>query len=63
MCTPENVQDCCDIPAPDEVSSCCCCGPRRRFLTKKEKLERLETYREQLEKELVGVEERIKEVK
>jgi hypothetical protein len=35
----------------------------RRFLTKEEKIERLENYSEELKKELVAVEERIKELK
>jgi hypothetical protein len=49
-----------------EVSGCdcgCCgCGPPfRAFLTTDEKLERLKNYRDQLSKELAGVEQRIKE--
>jgi len=35
----------------------------RRFLTKEEKIERLESYVEELKKELAAVEERIKELK
>ena len=39
-----------------------CCGPSfRRFSTKEEQIECLEKYKEQLEKELQGVNERIKE--
>jgi len=51
----------------------CGCGPyypeshghphRRRFLTKEEKIERLEGYAEELKKELVAVQEQIKELK
>jgi hypothetical protein len=42
----------------------CGCGPLfRRFFSSKEEQERLETYRNQLKKELAGVEERIKELK
>ena len=50
----------------------CCCGPRhheeerghgRRFLTKAERLEELKKYAEELRKELVAVEEHIKELK
>jgi len=38
--------------------------PRRRhFLTKEEKAKRLESYAEELRKELAAVEERIKELK
>lgn len=35
----------------------------RRFLTKEEKIERLESYSESLKKELAAVAERIKEMK
>jgi hypothetical protein len=35
----------------------------RRFLTKEEKVEWLEEYRNDLEKELTGVKERIQELK
>jgi len=35
----------------------------RRFLTKEERVERLERYAEELRKELTAVEERIKELK
>ena len=35
----------------------------RRFFSTKEEQERLETYRNQLKKELAGIEERIKELK
>jgi len=50
----------------------CGCGPYRewhgyprgrRFLTKEEKIERLESYAEELKKELAAVEERVKELK
>jgi hypothetical protein len=40
-----------------------CCGPYlRRFLTKEEKIALLKQYKESLEKELKGIEERIKEL-
>jgi hypothetical protein len=35
----------------------------RRFISAKEEQERLEEYRDQLKKELAGVEERIQELK
>jgi len=35
----------------------------RRFLTKEEKIKKLEEYAQELKNELVGVEERIKELK
>jgi len=38
---------------------CGCMPPFRRYYSSEEELERLETYREQLKKELDGVEERI----
>ena len=37
-------------------------GERRSFLTKEEKLTMLKEYKEDLEKEVKGVEERIKEL-
>ena len=54
----------------DHGSDCgcgCCCehgegGFHRRFMTKKEQKERLEKYREELENELQGVKERIKDL-
>jgi len=36
---------------------------RRRFLTKEEKIERLQDYAEELKKELTAVQEQIKELK
>ncbi len=40
------------------------CGCRfRQFLSPKEEIERLEDYKEQLQKEIAGVENRIKELK
>ena len=45
---------------------CCGCGGgmfSRRFISKREKLERLEEYRDQLKKELEGVTEHIQELK
>jgi len=46
--------------------SCGCCSGHgafvRRFISKEEKRERLEEYRDQLKKELAGVEERIQEL-
>jgi hypothetical protein len=45
---------------------CCGCGCGhgfRKYYTAKEQRESLENYREQLKKELAGVEERIKECK
>lgn len=42
----------------------CGCGPFfRRFISKKEEVEFMEEYRDQLKKELAGVEERIRELK
>jgi len=46
-------------------SACGCgCGPSfRRFYSSKEERERLESYRDELKKELEGVEERLIELK
>ena len=42
---------------------CCGGGPSfRRFITSKEKQECMEEYKDQLEKELAGVKERIQEI-
>ncbi len=42
----------------------CGCGPGgRRFFTKEERLERLEKYKNDLEKEIVAVKEAIHELK
>jgi len=48
--------------------NCGCCGFgygmfSRRFISAKEEQKRLEEYKDQLNKELAGVEERIKELK
>ena len=40
----------------------CCCGDRR-FLSRREKIEMLEEYRDSLKNELEGVEEELKEIK
>lgn len=43
---------------------CCGCGPvLRNFVTTAEELEELRHYRNQLEKELAGVQEHIRELK
>jgi predicted N-acyltransferase len=39
-----------------------CCGFSRHFVTKQERREALEQYREQLKKELTGVEEHLNEM-
>jgi hypothetical protein len=44
-------------------TSMCCHGRGRRFLTKEEKIKRLENYAEELRKEIAAVGERIKELK
>lgn len=51
---------------PGCTCGCCRCGcgaTFRRFFSSKEKQERLEAYRDQLKKELLGVEERIEELR
>ena len=55
---------CCETTQARE--DCCCCAPGlfvRRFRTAKEEQERLEAYKEQLQKELAGVEEQIQKSK
>lgn len=59
---------CCepDVARTSRASGCCCCGPghvARRFVSSKEEAERLEQYREQLEKEIAGINERIDDLK
>ena len=39
-----------------------CCGGERSFLTKDEKIEMLKEYKDSLEKETKGVQERIREL-
>ena len=39
------------------------CAPARRFLTKEEKIEMLEEYKERLDQESKGVAERIQEIR
>ena len=46
---------------------CCCCGPGygrfpRRFLSPEEEKKKLEKYRDELQKELAGVEEMLKKI-
>ncbi len=64
MCQPR------EIPRYTGLAGCTCgccgcgCGPSfRSFFSVKEEQERLELYRDQLKKELDGVEECIKELK
>ncbi|MHB9035684.1 MAG: hypothetical protein ACYC64_03395 [Armatimonadota bacterium] len=52
---------CCECE-PRKPKSCTCgCG--RRFYSSKEERERIECYRDELKKELAGVEERLSELK
>jgi hypothetical protein len=62
---------CCDPKEARGRMECCenvtvCCEPRssfRRFRSSKEEAERLEAYKEELEKEIAGVTGRIQELK
>ena len=51
-----------------QEASCCtpgaggCCGMTRQFMTKEERRESLEAYRDELKKELTGVEEHLKDM-
>ncbi len=59
----EKMNQCCE---PSSIAEACCSGHTlffRRFRTAKEEQERLEAYKEQLQKELAGVEERIQKSK
>jgi len=61
MCQPRVSQQ--YVPMSNCSCGCCECGLSfRSFLTTEEKLERLKNYREQLEKELAGVQEQIGEI-
>ena len=44
------------------ASHCCCSGLSRNFITKEERREALEQYKDQLKKELTGVEEHLQEL-
>lgn len=57
MCRPNRKQ------MPLEACGCCCGPFSRRFMSNDEKLEMLEDYKDQLEKELTGVKESIQERK
>jgi hypothetical protein len=59
---------CCEPKAVriSKASDCCCCEPghlSRRFVSSKDEAEMLEQYKEQLEKEIAGVDERIGDLK
>ncbi len=60
-------QGCCDGLeaegcAPIHGGAGGCCGMTRQFMTKEERRESLEAYREELKKELTGVEEHLKDM-
>ena len=50
-------------PMMHQASSCCCCGFPRQFISPEERREQLEKYREQLKKELGGVERALEKMK
>ncbi len=59
---------CCEprVVKTSRDSDCCCCEPGhvvRRFVSSKEEADRLARYRDQLEKEIAGIDERIEELK
>jgi hypothetical protein len=61
-CKPRDIQRAHDA---SEFFSCCC-TPHiffRRFISSKEKQQRLEEYKADLEREIAGLEERIEELK
>ena len=55
---------CCE-PNVSKASGCCCEPGHivRRFVSSKEEAERLEQYKEQIEKEIAGIDERIDDLK
>ena len=55
MVEARRIHDCCDA----HIAVSTCCGFQRRFRTKAEKREALETYRSQLQNELTGVEQHL----
>ena len=58
------MSQCCETT--QALEDCCCCAPGlfiRRFRTSKEEEERLQAYKDQLQKELAGLEERIQKLK
>jgi len=66
MCRPRGTQSTPGACGCTCTCGCCGCGCGtffRRFISAKEEQERLEEHRDQLKKELAGVEERIHEVK
>ena len=58
MGNPQTVHDCC-VPSRAAHTSMCCCGFSRRYPTKAERREALESYRTQLRDELTGVDEHL----
>ena len=69
METVHAVHGCCGNEASAHeaaADSCCassCCGPTRHFITKEERREALEAYKDQLKKELAGIEEHLQDMK
>jgi len=62
MCQPREIQRYTELAGC--TCGCCGCGPSfRSFFSAKEEKERLEFYRDQLEKELDGIRECIKGLK
>lgn len=51
------------VPCTCGCCGCGCAPAFRRFFSSKEEAECLEAYKDQLEKELAGVEERLEELK
>jgi len=58
---------CCEEPHGHHGhgSAACCCGPgfQRRFMSKEERISRLEAYRQDLAKETEEVDKRLAEMK
>ncbi|MDK2892585.1 hypothetical protein [Methanohalophilus sp.] len=46
-----------------QPNMCNCCIGKRQFLTREEEIEMLEKYKSELEKEILGVDQKLHEIK
>ncbi|UCF09333.1 MAG: DUF5320 domain-containing protein [Candidatus Bipolaricaulota bacterium] len=56
------IHGCCEGGTLHDSLHDACCGFQRHFTTKAERRETLEVYRDQVQQELAGVEERLSEL-
>lgn len=61
----EVIKMCCGLNYRAIENGTCCCDSHmhRQFLTKEEKIEILENYKKELEREIHGLQKRIQEIK